>query len=117
MSKSMMKRLAVQRRAAAANWRMSVAQTILEQLGGNRFVAMTGANTFIGSADSLRFSIPRARNGATLVRVTLDLDDTYIVKFFTVRGRLPHPVSEHDGVYADQLQSIFTQQTGLDTRL
>jgi hypothetical protein len=50
--------------------------TILEQLGGNRFVAMTGANTFVGDeqARSLRFKISSrlATNGANLVRVTLE---------------------------------------------
>jgi hypothetical protein len=36
---------------------MTVARTILDQLGGARFVAMTGAREFVGSADSLTFKV------------------------------------------------------------
>ena len=36
---------------------MTVARSILDQLGGARFVAMTGARELVGSADSLTFKI------------------------------------------------------------
>ena len=36
---------------------ITVARSILDQLGGARFVAMTGAREFVGSADSLTFKI------------------------------------------------------------
>jgi hypothetical protein len=32
---------------------LTVANTILEQLGGGRFIAMTGAKSFVGGEDSL----------------------------------------------------------------
>ena len=50
---------------------MTVARTILDQLGGARFVAMTGAREFVGSADSLTFKIGVNPKRVTQVRVTL----------------------------------------------
>ena len=38
---------------------MTVAKTILAQLGGSRFVAMTGARHMAGDATSLSFGLPR----------------------------------------------------------
>jgi hypothetical protein len=104
---------------------MSTAQTILEQLGGNRFAAMTGANTFVGDeqARSLRFKISSrlATNGANMVRVTLEPSDLYRVEFFKLYSFRGQPklreISRHDGVYFDQLRPLFTEQTGLDTSL
>jgi hypothetical protein len=36
---------------------LTVAKTILAQLGGERFVMMTGATNFVGGADSLAFRV------------------------------------------------------------
>lgn len=63
----------------------------------------------------------RTKKRVNRVRVTLDADDTYTVKFsreLNVKG-VPTAtlVSEFAGVYADQLRSLFTQETGLDTPL
>ena len=38
---------------------MSIAQTILQQLGGNAFVAMTGSRNLLDCGSSLRFNLPR----------------------------------------------------------
>lgn len=88
---------------------MTVANTILAQLGGGRFKMMTGANTFVGSADTLRFRIARR-----IVAITLLPSDTYKVEVFTTKGRLTG--SETD-IYVDQLQAVFTKLTGLHTHL
>lgn len=98
---------------------MQVATQILEQLGGNRFVAMTGAKQFVGGERSLQFSLGRgATNKANKVRVTLATDDTYTVEFFNLRGVNLKPCGEPvERVYADRLQAVFTERTGLDTRL
>lgn len=97
---------------------MSVAQTILEQLGGHRFTAMTGARQFVGDevGRSLHFSIPGRRK----VRITLGVDDRYTVEVFIMRGIDCKPipgVHAMEGVYADRLQAVFTELTGLDTHL
>lgn len=65
---------------------LTVAETILEQLGGRRFVGMVGAKDILGGADSLQFKIGAgARNGCNCVRIVLDSSDTYTVTFY----RLP----------------------------
>lgn len=93
-----------------------IAKIILEQLGGNKFVAMTGAKNFVVGPECLYFQIPKT-NGITQVTITLDVNDTYRMEFSTVRKFVPIILSTHSNVYADQLQSIFTEQTGLATRL
>jgi hypothetical protein len=50
---------------------LTVARSILDQLGGERFVAMTGARELVGSADSLTFKIGVNPKRVSLVRVTL----------------------------------------------
>ena len=95
---------------------LEVANTILQQLGARRFIAMTGAKNFVGSADSLTFRIPRA-NGISQVRVTLTAGDDYTMQFIGKRGDQLAVLKEITGVYCDQLQSIFTAETGLYTRL
>jgi hypothetical protein len=98
---------------------MQVATQILEQLGGNRFAAMTGAKQFVGGERSLQFSLGRgATNKANKVRVTLAGDDTYTVEFFNLRGVNLKPCGEPvERVYADRLAAVFTEATGFDTRL
>lgn len=96
---------------------MSVAQTILQQLGGNRFIAMTGAKNFLGGKDKLIFSIPHAKNGINKVSITLTSDDLYTVEFYKFRKLDLTLITSHVGVYNDMLQEIFTNETGLYTRL
>jgi hypothetical protein len=97
---------------------MNIAQTILQQLGGNRFIAMTGAKNLVAAERSLQFKIGRgAVNKATNVRVTLGTSDTYTVEFFAIRGVNVKTLSQHENIYADGLQATFTEQTGMATSL
>lgn len=100
---------------------MQTATTILEQLGGNRFLAMTGAKDVFGSDDGIQFKLPRgAKDGINSVRVTLDPTDTYTVTFYKMtRGRSFKctEISETSFVHADQLRALFTSATGLYTTL
>lgn len=108
-----------------------VADTILAQLGGRRFVVMTGASSFshgeFGPADSnrrdpgLSFRLPaRSSNGVAGVIITLDPSDTYRIRFlgpcrapsYTVKT-----IADLDGVYVDVLRETFTRYTGLETSL
>ena len=97
----------------------TIAKTIFEQLGANRFVAMTGAKNFCQGFNSLQFDIGRgAKNKANKVRITLQTSDTYMIEFFYVRGVVCKTCGEAErNVYADQLQAVFTAATGLDTHL
>lgn len=97
----------------------TIATTILQQLGGNRFVAMTGARQIVAGPEFLQFAIGRgAVNHANKVRVTLEPTDTYCVEFFYCRGVDCRQCGDSlRGIYADQLREVFTSQTGMDTHL
>ncbi len=109
---------------------MSVAEMILQQLGGHRFVVMTGAKQLIEDGDSLRMTIGKNSSKANRLTVTLDrVTDTYKMRFYRyTAGRLNKKtyawtpdkvaeVAEFDNVYCDQLQDLFTQVTGMYTSL
>jgi len=97
-----------------------VAKTILQQLGGNKFITMTGAKNFVSSENTLAFKFPN-KSGANSCQITLNSLDLYDIKFVRIRNKQGIPqfktTAEHNGIYADQLQSIFTQETGLYTYL
>mgnify|MGYP001557959701 FL=1 len=100
--------------------KLAVAETILAQLGGRRFLAMTGAKNLIGSDRDRSLSMKLGRgalHGITHLRVTLDASDTYTVTFSKVRGTNVTTVAEIAGVYAEDLASVFTTETGFATRL
>ena len=94
-----------------------VAKTILQQLGGNKFIAMTGAKNFGSSRNSLQFKIGRNSKSISHVIVTLKSSDLYDVEFIRIRGTSRKVVKKLRGIYADQLQQMFTKYTGLRTRL
>ena len=98
---------------------LRVAQTILEQLGGRRFIAMTGASELVGGTDYLMFRLPGglAKNGINKVKITLDWTDTYIVETMRLGPVACEIIEQSDFVYADSLQNVFTSLTGLDTHL
>ena len=47
---------------------MTVANTILEQLGSNKFIAMTGAKNFLSDGNTLRMTLPKNRSKAHLTQ-------------------------------------------------
>jgi hypothetical protein len=95
----------------------TICRIILEQLGGSRFITMTGAKNLMAGERTLSFRIPKS-NGINHVAITLDVDDTYRVTFNRIIGTKPVViVHTQSTVYADQLQELFTNQTGLATRL
>lgn len=101
-----------------------VANTILSQLGGGRFIDMTGAHSFFYDKSEigpyLLFKIPKAKQGIKAVKITLNGLDLYNVEFIKQKRAPSHEVStvaKHDDVYLDSLEQIFTKETGLYTRL
>jgi hypothetical protein len=96
-------------------------QIILEQLGGRRFIAMTGAKDFVGAERSLVFRLPGTpgfvKDGINRVCITLDPADTYTVDCFRYRSRYLVPKATASDIYAENLQETFTRLTGLDTHL
>jgi len=97
-----------------------VAKTILEQLGGNKFVVMTGAKNFINWGNGLSFKLPGAefaKQGINYVKITLDPSDTYTMEFGRTRGSEYKVINTHNNIYFDVLQEVFTRETGLETHL
>lgn len=96
-----------------------IATTIMEQLGGNRFVAMTGAKHFMFDGPSLSFRLPSrfATGGINYVKIALDASDTYTMTFGKVWGINYKVIKTVSDVYNDNLQRVFRITTGLDTKL
>ena len=99
-----------------------IASTIIDQLGGHKFLAMTGANSLVAGERNVFMRLPRnlTKNRITGVRITLNYADTYDVATCVQKGsptfEVTWPVTV-GGVYADNLREVFTHLTGLDTSL
>ena len=95
-----------------------VAQTILLQLGGRRFIRFTGARSFVGGENFLMFMLPVEINK---VKITLTPMDVYRLEFWknldAGRPETHTPFKVIEDVYEDQLQDLFTEVTGLYTHL
>jgi hypothetical protein len=94
-----------------------VGRTIVDQLGGNKFRVMTGAKDFVLHDKAVSFRVPQAKDGINHVKVSLNASDTYDVTFTRIRGAKATEVHALKDIYADQLQSVFKDKTGLDTHL
>ncbi len=95
---------------------LDVAETILAQLGGGRFIMMTGAKNILGDASSLQLRFQGSQKANSL-RVVLESDDTYTVEFFKIRGISCREVSSLSMVQASSLRTVFESATGLRTSL
>ena len=107
----------------------TVAEIILQQLGWNKFIAMTGAKDFVADANSLKFKLPRNGSKANYCRITLCADDYYTVEFikytssrfykktFTYSEPKWEILKSYSGVDALQLRTVFEQYTKMYTRL
>ena len=106
-----------------------VANTIFEQLGGKKFVAMTGAKRIVAVEDGIQMRLAKNASKANHLEITLNALDLYDMKFtrFT-DSRLDKKTCEwvpakneeiavYGDLYFDQLQTIFTAVTGMRTRL
>ena len=108
----------------------TIATTMLEQLGGSKFIIMTGAKDFLHGEDHLQFRLPRnagAKNKATNVRIELLADDSgYKMTFFKVSKKLDktlgfktyhtEKLTEFE-VIPENMREAFTRETGLDCSL
>jgi len=92
---------------------------LLQQLGGNKFIAMTGAKNLAvdKSKNELHMKIGRNSKGVSHLRIKLTGADLYDMEFLQVRAGNVKVKSKEKGVYADQLQKLFTKNTGMYTSL
>ena len=100
---------------------MQIAQTILQQLGGNKFVKMTGAKHLVALKDGLAFKLPSTRHfvkeGINYVKIILNPLDLYDIEYGTIKGFDYNIKATANGLYCDMLQENFTRTTGLYTSL
>lgn len=99
------------------------AKTILQQIGGHRFIVMTGSKKFHDMGNGLRMNLSRNMTQANRLDITLDRStDTYNMRFykqsttklFEVKIK---EIALYNTVYCDMLEQMFTSVTGLCTRL
>lgn len=97
---------------------MDVGKTILQQLGGGRFLAMTGAKNLVKGDDYLMFSLP-AKNKikANKVKITLNGKDLYDVEYASIRGVNYKVLKTVKDLYNDMLVTNFEEVTGLYTKM
>ena len=103
--------------------------TILTQLGGRRFTAMTGSKNFMFADITesnpvfwLRMDLVRNKARVNRLKIYLNSDDTYTMCFYkqTIKNYTDVVIINEvkfECVYCDQLQAIFTEVTGLYTSL
>ena len=61
-----------------------IANTILSQFGGHKFIVMTGAKNFVAIENGIRFNIGQNGSKANMVKVVLSGDDTYTMQFIKI---------------------------------
>ena len=105
------------------------AQTILQQLGGNKFIAMTGAKNLVALENGIKFNIGKNSSKANTVKITVNGLDLYDIEFIkytpfkfniktgAVREEKTEVIETLEDYYDDMLQDAFTSVTGLYTYL
>ena len=95
-----------------------VAQTIINQIGGQKMFRMIGVKKVgIGLNSITLHFVAKALQGINKINVTLDPSDTYTVKFYrsTVKGdNLKYEIND---IYCDQLIELIENKTGLSLRM
>ncbi len=101
----------------------AVATTILNQLSPskrgtaqNRLAAMIGATNFYSFGNGVQFHFKGCRKW-NAVQIELDPGDTYIMWFWKLDPSRGYRDSSVDGLHAEDLARLFTEETGLATVL
>jgi len=90
-----------------------VAVEILRQLGGNKFIAMTGAKNFGCTDNSFICQIPMKKDRISHIKIILNSLDTYDIDFISIWGNKLKTISTCKGIYNDMLKDIISDRTGL----
>lgn len=91
----------------------TVAVEILRQLGGRKFVAMTGATQLYAIDNGMSCKIMRSKDGINYIQIVLNVMDTYDVTFYSIRGIDIKEVKSLSGIYCDGLKDAIESTTGL----
>ena len=108
---------------------MTVAQEILHQLGGRIFIVTTGSEAILSSDNSITLKLARNKSKANELKITLNGLDLYDMEFiyhkypklnkktWIFEKEVKKEVKTYKDIYFDQLQELFTEVTGIYTRL
>lgn len=99
----------------------SIANTIWQQLGGQRFQFITGSKPVCyGEKDGKVYLLMSVgRNAKAINRFEVAYNegqDLYEVRFIRKRGTEAKVIANFGGVYFDMLTTLFESYTGLTTR-
>ena len=94
----------------------TVATTIYKQLGGHKTQAMIGGHTLVYYPDALSFKFKMCKEH-NYVKITLTALDLYDIEFGKIWGLKYRVTKKFEGVYFDQLITMFEETTKLYTKL
>ena len=95
----------------------TVASEILRQLGGYKFIAMTGAKCYSDNNGNTLVTKFKGSRVANIMYITLNSMDLYDIKICKYSGLNVKTVKEINNCYDDMLTEIFEETTGLRTSL
>ena len=104
------------------NIKNQIINTMIQQLGGNRFFAMTGAKPKykdLKGDPSVMMQLKRSQSKAKFLQITYNQGaDLYTMLFFKMTKQYDRiEVAKFEGVYGDMMQPLFTKETGMYTSL
>ena len=88
-------------------------ESILKQLGGRKFVVMTGARNFMSLGNALCFSLPKSKHGINKVKIDINENDLYDITFYKLGGAELKTIHEAKNIYVDNLRDVIAYKTGL----
>lgn len=102
--------------------KLSIANTIWQQLGSQRFQLVTGCNPIVYGENNgqvyLLMSVGRNCHSINRFEVSYNEgQDLYEVRFLRKRGENTSVVAEYKEVYSDMLHTLFEQHTGMVTSM
>lgn len=95
----------------------NIGNIIFRQLGGNKFIVMTGAKNFICGSNFLQFYIPARSGKPNFIKISLNGNDLYDVEFGKLRAGVYKKLDFYYDIYNDSLVDLFEDVTGLYTKL
>jgi len=94
---------------------------MLSQLGGKRFMVMTGSKPqYKDTTDNplIAFKLVKNTSKANYMKLSyISGLDLYTMEFVRATAKDFSIVNTYEGLSCDMLQSVFTKQTGLYTKL
>lgn len=93
----------------------TIAIEILKQLGGQKFIVMTGARNFYAFNSGMGFKVSgtMTKKRINWIKIKLNSLDTYDIEFISCWGDKLKLVDKANGVYCDMLRGIIADRTGL----